>query len=480
MGRKKRSPNKPLKTPVRNKRKVDLIVSPVENTEIINENNIVSATLANSTENTNKKSKTMTSTELQNNAANVNNPWEPIYSPGTVPSYTILGTNDTAAQNASSHPSNTNVNNFSRIENDTFGSSFVVTPVRAANINPNASTFEPPIPNVITSQSCDGRRSIHNPFHPDFIIPPPIVTASSSQQENDQRGQMEPPWVQVLLSKFYTRMDSIEDKLDTIINRVCRLESEISAIPPLKEKVNELEKSVEFLCKSYDTVRGELKANYQELKKLESESNSRVLNETHRRVSELECRSMRDNLLFTGVPEQSRENAEQTIKEIIKTKMGIRHPVEFERVHRVGYHSTSGRPRTIVAKFSRFKDREMIRTNARFLKGTNIGIHEQFSKETNDKRKVLYPKFKCARENNQYAKLILDYLIIDNQKFIVNSKGSIERDPSYSKPPPPRGKVNNNQTSYDRTDRNNSFTGPTAAQATDNQRRTDGTQYNNR
>ena len=159
--------------------------------------------------------------------------------------------------------------------------------------------------------------------------------------------------------------------------------------------------------------------------------------------------------------------------------MGIRHPVEFERVHRVGYHSASGRPRTIVAKFSRFKDREMIRTNARFLKGTNIGIHEQFSKETNDKRKVLYPKFKRARENNQYAKLILDYLIVDNQKFIVNTKGSIERDTTYNKPPPPRSKANNNQATYDRSDRNNPFTEQSAAQATDNQRRTDGTPYNN-
>ena len=300
MGRKKRSPNKSLKTPVRNKRKVDLIVSPVEDTEITNENDIVSQALVNTTEQTNKKSKTMTSVDLQNNTGTVNDPQEPIYSPGTVPTYTLLGTNVTAAQNASSHLSNTSTNNSSQIENDTYGSSCVITPVKAANFNTNASTFETPLPSMKASQSCDGNRFIHNPFHPDFIIPP-IVTASSDlqdnvhtyvpkmtsnvngsttdfttyqptnrtqpQQENFQRGQMEPPWVQGLLSKFFTRMDTIEDKLDTIINRVCRLESEISAIPPLKEKVDEIEKSVEFLSKTYDTVRGELKANYEEIKK---------------------------------------------------------------------------------------------------------------------------------------------------------------------------------------------------------------------
>ena len=290
----------------------------------------------------------------------------------------------------------------------------------------------------------------------DFTTPQ-LTHRKPTSQYNGQEGQEEPPWVQGLLSKFFTRMDKIEDKLDKIINRVSRLESEISAIPPLKDKVNELEKSVEFLSKTYDTVRGELKANYEEIKKLKSESNSRV--------SELECRTMRDNLLFTGVPEQPRENAEQTGKEIIHSKLGFSQAVEFERVHRVGYHSSSGRPRTIVAKFSRFKDREMIRTNARFLKGTKIGIHEQFSKEINDKRKLLYPKFKRARENNQYAKLILDYLIIDNQKYIVNSEGNIERDTFFNKPPPPRGKADNNQVKYDRSGHRNHYIGHSAPHA---------------
>lgn len=534
MVRKKKDSPKTSKTPVRNKRKADLIVSPVGDTEIVKgdgNDSDSSQTLVKEVIKANKKTKTMTSFEGHNNTGNANYPLEPVYSPGTVPTFTILGTNDVtyeaSAQNTSLHCINTSPNSFPQTQHD------LSTPcaVRQGNLNPNARSFDssyvetsnpfeilasidvpPPSPsatsiftsepavvstaslsNMSALQSYEGNRFIHNPFHPVYIGPPiaevpsniqmnlqtfvpempPNDNASTkdlttpqlahrtpSQLQREHTDQEEPPWVQGLLSKFFTRMDSIEDKLDKIINRVSRLESDVCAIPPLKEKVCELEKSVNFLSKSYDAVRGELKANYEELKRMEKESNSQVLNETHRRVSDLECRSMRDNLLFTGVPEQHRENAEETIKEIIETKMGIRQTIEFERVHRLGNHAPSGRPRALVAKFSRFKDREMIRTNAKNLKGTNIGIHEQFSKEINDKRKILYPKFKRARENNQFAKLILDYLIVDNQKFIVTAEGNIQRDLSYNKPPPTRVyRDNNSQPRFGRTSHGNPFTG---------------------
>ena len=241
-------------------------------------------------------------------------------------------------------------------------------------------------------------------------------------------------------------MDSMDDKLDKIMSRVSHLESEVLAIPPLKEKMLDLEKSVDFISKAYDGVKAELKAKYESITSITNQSvdNKSILADTAKRISDLESRSMRDNLLLTGVPEHHREDPEETVREIIRTQMGISQPISFERVHRIGPYSPEGRsrPRTIVAKFSRFKDRELFRTNAKNLKGTKIGIHEQYSRGINDKRKVLYEKFKEARENNQYARMVLDYLIIDNHKYTVNSDGIIIRDKTYSRPPPHRFQSN--------------------------------------
>ena len=78
------------------------------------------------------------------------------------------------------------------------------------------------------------------------------------------------------------------------------------------------------------------------------------------------------------------------VTEIINQKMGIKSPIKFERVHRMGKKKTeTRRPRAIVAKFSYFKDEEVVRKTSSKLKATRIGVHEQFGQETADKRRKL-------------------------------------------------------------------------------------------
>ena len=136
------------------------------------------------------------------------------------------------------------------------------------------------------------------------------------------------------------------------------------------------------------------------------------------------------------------------IKHIIKSNLGISDNVEFERVHRMPQNgsNTSRYPRTIVAKFSRFKDRETVRTNSKYLKGTHIGIHEQFGKSVNDRRKILWPKYKQARKDGHYARVVYDALIIDNQRFKVSHDRTIVCDNSYDRPPPQRHVQGNNNS----------------------------------
>jgi len=66
-------------------------------------------------------------------------------------------------------------------------------------------------------------------------------------------------------------------------------------------------------------------------------------------------------------------------------KMGFS-SIEFERVHRIGRLPEMGgrqpgagtKARPIVAKFSKFKDREAVRKLSYALKGKPFGIQEQY------------------------------------------------------------------------------------------------------
>jgi hypothetical protein len=65
-------------------------------------------------------------------------------------------------------------------------------------------------------------------------------------------------------------------------------------------------------------------------------------------VLHLQCRSMKNNLIFTNLLEQRTENVEEKLRAFIYGKLGIEHHIEFGSVHRFG-KCLNDRPRPIVA-----------------------------------------------------------------------------------------------------------------------------------
>ena len=58
--------------------------------------------------------------------------------------------------------------------------------------------------------------------------------------------------------------------------------------------------------------------------------------EIQKSVIDLKSRSMRDNLVFSGIPESRGEVCEDTFRDFLKNKLKILDEIPFERVHRVG------------------------------------------------------------------------------------------------------------------------------------------------
>jgi len=140
------------------------------------------------------------------------------------------------------------------------------------------------------------------------------------------------------------------------------------------------------------------------------------------RVVEMQTRSMRDNLIFKGIPDVSdfreQEDTEGKLKTFIATELEIEGDIPFHVVHRLRAWQDN-RPRSIVAKFERRKDRQKVLAAAKEKLAENINyiVHEQFPQEVIERRRQLVPIMKDARNKGHVAYLRDDKLYVDHRRF---------------------------------------------------------------
>lgn len=239
-----------------------------------------------------------------------------------------------------------------------------------------------------------------------------------------------------------TRMSNIEHKLSDLNNVKQNVNHLQNSLRLLTEKVNvtnermsEYDVSIQTYSDLCDEIRSDkiqsdmsLNELYKTVENLQAENEKlrKSQAETESTLIDLQCRSMRDNLIFTGInePELSAdeyENTEETLCYFLRNEMNISEQIPFDRVHRIGpYQPNKDYPRHIVAKFEKFKDREKVRRAApETLKGKPFGVREQFSKSIEDRRKLLYPELKKAKmDPRNKVRLVRDKLYINNSEFI--------------------------------------------------------------
>jgi hypothetical protein len=112
------------------------------------------------------------------------------------------------------------------------------------------------------------------------------------------------------------RLDKIDNKLGQLGATQSKVENKLDAINQrlnsMDLKISEIEKSQNFICEQYDTVSGVAESNSVKIEKLQAEMhNLKTENSALKAKSEtltddltdMKCRSMKDNLLFFGIPE---------------------------------------------------------------------------------------------------------------------------------------------------------------------------------
>lgn len=237
--------------------------------------------------------------------------------------------------------------------------------------------------------------------------------------------------VENCLGKF----EEMKNFMNSLNNRMITTEKTVTEC---RSKVNELENNIEGISNLFDNIKVECAKNKAEIKKtseiIGSEINSmkeqsntcncqEAVRDLHESVLDLQARSMRNNLIFSGLHEVREENTEILLRDFLEKEIGIDYRIEFGNVHRFGKGPRGRRP--IVARFLYFYDLQYVLNNAYRLKGTPYSIHQQFPKEIEDRRKKLYPAQKAAKRAGKKVVMVRDRLFINNVQHIPPSDEDI-------------------------------------------------------
>lgn len=112
----------------------------------------------------------------------------------------------------------------------------------------------------------------------------------------------------------------------------------------------------------------------------------------------------------------------------------------IERMHRIGKPrkiktaEENSRPRPVILKFYDYKEKEKVFQNCAKLKGSGISVGDDYSKETLDKRRLLWKSALKEKEQGSRVRLNRDRLTVDNNVYVWDySKNDRVRIRQFSK-----------------------------------------------
>ena len=182
------------------------------------------------------------------------------------------------------------------------------------------------------------------------------------------------------MEKLYLeRLEKLEDKLQDSMKsqneRIDKLEEEIQGIATSQtRRIEQIESEIhDFGCQS-TRLSTESASQQEQIDELleEIEIKSSV-------IEDLQQYSRRNCLVITGLPERRGENTDEVIQNFAASKLDVViNDTDIDRTHRLG-KPTVGKPRPIIAKFSRYNVRHRVIKERRKLKGQNIGVQEHLT-----------------------------------------------------------------------------------------------------
>lgn len=256
-------------------------------------------------------------------------------------------------------------------------------------------------------------------------------------------------WGKLLITDLGDRLDKLHEKIDGIktdINnntnlRIEEIATNINAIKTTAESAltlaQENKSNIEQLRKEFNSELSYLKFTCDKL----TSENIKLQDNTDK----LENYGRRDNIVFLGVPEEKDETKIQVegktrhfLEQHLNLEKNVVENIKFVRVHRLGApkKDKSGniiraQKRPIIARFHKFSDRSMVWNARKHIGDPNVHISENFSYNTEYRRKKLYAIYRKAKNDIKYRSkisLIGDVLIIDSVRYTVDNLSDLPGD----------------------------------------------------
>ncbi|CAL9685162.1 unnamed protein product [Knipowitschia caucasica] len=222
-------------------------------------------------------------------------------------------------------------------------------------------------------------------------------------------------------------LKSIKESLSVVNSKLQKLDM----LDQLAKDKTDMQHSLDFYMALVDTLKEDnasLRLEVNCLKQLTTkfQNDNTTFAEN---ILDIQCRSMRDNIILHGIPEENKETyqiSEQLVKKFMKEQLNmdqrVVQDIQVARAHRVGKpRGASERPRPIVTKLVAPKDKSTIMARGQELKGSTFSMTDQFPQEIMKRRRLLYPVMAEAKKNNKRVRLMVDKLIIDGSLY-RNSK----------------------------------------------------------
>lgn len=230
------------------------------------------------------------------------------------------------------------------------------------------------------------------------------------------------------------------------LNLIPSIESAVKDIPSIQSTVKDNNHTLNELSNNVESVSSQLEKTIKELNivkndnvelKIAHDNLQLEVAKLKKDMLYFEANSKRCNLLFSGMKEpedETKGQCELTLKAFLLEHYGqyLNEEISFETVFRLG-KKQKDKARLMLAKFSNFKQRDLIWQKRFGLKDTHVWITEDFPQSVRENRDKLYPYFQAARRSPLITStsLRLDKLFINNKMFTVEN---IDNIPEHLKP----------------------------------------------
>ena len=212
----------------------------------------------------------------------------------------------------------------------------------------------------------------------------------------------------------------------------------------IKEELSSIQSSLDSRLKvqeeTVENLKGRVSTLEDELKTLKAsnEKNAKQLLEFQNRVINNESHNRRLNLIFGNIPESDDENPRESVNKVLIENLKI--PEEkvngmlMRDVHRLGRtrnkddsnaNNALTKPRNLIAAFIVQEDRNLVYSKARNLKGSNITMRVDLTKEHAATRDQLMMKRRTILNFNQRAFVKISYRQYNHPIMLVKYENKV-------------------------------------------------------